>query len=461
MDLSAYSTWEVLIQIGIIFIAILTGNTLRRKIKFIRNSLLPSSVIAGILIFIIKFIPYINEYVNSGFMEALTYHCLGLGFIALTLKSSVKKNKDKNKYVVLDTGITTVNGYLVQAIIGLGLTIILSLTIFKDLFYAAGLLLPMGYGQGTGQALNIGTVFASFGFDNGPSFGLAIAAIGFLVACLVGVVYLNILRKQGKLKLQEQRIADNKLDTNIYAEDEAPLNESVDKLTINIGFVLGVYLITFLIILGLSTLATTYLGNFGIKTIKPLLWGFNFLFGSIIAILLKRQIKWLRDKKIMTHTYINNYMMSRISGLFFDIMIVAGIAAIDWQNLQGLLLPLVIVCTLGGVGTFVYIKFICKKIFPEYEYEAFFSMFGMLTGTASTGMILLREIDPNFETPAANNLVLQQVPAIAFGAPLLLLMSFAAENLTNSLIVLGIVTVMFIAYNAITLRKYIFKKKDK
>ena len=319
----------------------------------------------------------------------------------------------------------------------------------------------MGYGQGTGQALNIGTVFATFGFDNGPSFGLAIAAIGFLVACLGGVVYLNIMKKRGQLKVQEQRIADNKLDTNIYATDEAPLNESVDKLTINMGFVLGAYLITYLIIWSLSWLATNYLGNFGVKTIKPLLWGFNFLFGSVIAILAKIIIKKLRDKKIMTHTYINNYMMSRLSGLFFDIMIVAGIAAIDWQNLEGLLWPLIIICTLGGVGTFFYIKFICKKVFPEYEHEAFFSIFGMLTGTASTGMILLREIDPNFETPAANNLVLQQVPAIAFGAPLLLLMTFAAESLTNSLIVLGIVTAMFIVYNMITLRKYIFKKKGK
>ena len=33
-------------------------------------------------------------------------------------------------------------------------------TVMKELFYASGLLLPMGYGQGTGQALNIGNVFA-------------------------------------------------------------------------------------------------------------------------------------------------------------------------------------------------------------------------------------------------------------------------------------------------------------
>ena len=163
----------------------------------------------------------------------------------------------------------------------------------------------------------------------------------------------------------------------------------------------------------------------------------------------------------MKHKWLNNYYLNRLSGFFFDIMIVAGIAAIDWQNLQGTFIPLVIICAVGTFGTFAYLKFICKKLYPDYEYEAFFSMFGMLTGTASTGMILLREIDPNFETPAANNLVLQQVPAVAFGAPLLLLMSFAAESYTNSLITYAIVAGMFIVYNIIILRKWIFKKKNK
>ena len=83
----------------------------------------------------------------------------------------------------------------------------------------------------------------------------------------------------------------------------------------------------------------------------------------------------------------------------------------------------------------------------------------MLTGTASTGMVLLREIDPNFETPAANNLVLQQLPAIIFGAPILLLMTFAAQSLKNSLIMFGVVIVLFIVYNVILMRKKIFVKK--
>ena len=103
----------------------------------------------------------------------------------------------------------------------------------------------------------------------------------------------------------------------------------------------------------------------------------------------------------------------------------------------------------------------CKKIYPDYPYEAFFSIFGMLTGTASTGMILLREIDPNFETPASDNLVLQQLPAIVFGAPLLLLVGMAGKSITNATIILGVIVLMFILYNFLLLRKQIFKKKKR
>ncbi|MBR3787822.1 MAG: sodium:glutamate symporter, partial [Firmicutes bacterium] len=63
-------------------------------------------------------------------------------------------------------------------------------------------------------------------------------------------------------------------------------------------------------------------------------------------------------------------------------------------------------------------------------------MYGMLTGTASTGVILLREIDANFDTPAADNLVYQTFPAIAFGFPMMLLATFAPKNPVVCLIIL-------------------------
>ena len=86
------------------------------------------------------------------------------------------------------------------------------------------------------------------------------------------------------------------------------------------------------------------------------------------------------------------------------------------------------------------------------------SLFGMLTGTASTGMILLREIDPKFQTPAANNLIMQSVPAMAFGFPMLLLAGYAAGGMTASLITLAALVGLFAVMNVIVFVK--FKRRN-
>ena len=86
-------------------------------------------------------------------------------------------------------------------------------------------------------------------------------------------------------------------------------------------------------------------------------------------------------------------------------------------------------------------------------------MFGMLTGTASNGMILLREIDPKFETPAANNLVLQALAAIVLGFPVLLLVGIAPQSLTSTWITLGILVAFWAVLTVFMLRTKIFKRK--
>ena len=125
------------------------------------------------------------------------------------------------------------------------------------------------------------------------------------------------------------------------------------------------------------------------------------------------------------------------------------------------MLPFILIVALGAVATFIYVLWISKHLYPNYKYEGFFSMFGMLTGTASNGMILLREIDPKFETPAANNLVLQTLSAIVLGFPVLLLMGFAPQSLTATWITLGVLVVFWIALTVFMLRTRIFKRKQK
>ena len=457
------NVWNMLIHLGILALVILLSNILRRNVKFIRESLIPTPVLGGIILLIFKLIPWVNDQIDETFMEMLTYHMLGLGFLAVAIKRPTKKEKvDDNKMVAMDTGLITVATYLIQAVVGLGLTILLAVTFMPDLFHACGILLPMGYGQGTGQALNFGGIFEERGFVGGKSFGLTVAAIGFLVACVIGVIYMNYLKRKGKLKFDEIEKKSNEIDMDeVHGVDDLPLTESMDKLTVQVCIILVGYLLTFLLMLGFDKLAVNFMGDFGTKTVRPLVWGFNFIFASIVGVVMKKGMFILKSKNIMKRHYPNNFLLNRISGLFFDIMIISGIAAINLNNLGELFIPLVVICVVGAIVTFIYVKMICYYTYPNYKYEAFFAMFGMLTGTASTGMALLKEIDPKLETPAANNLVIQQFPAILFGFPLLLLIPYSANSITTGLIVLGIASVMFVAYNAILLRKKIFKKKNK
>ena len=456
---AAPEVWSALVQVFIIALAVLAGNILRRKVKVLRRSLIPSALLGGLIILLLKMWADFNGIIDKRFMETVTYHTLALGFIAMSLRAS-KETDRANTRTVIDTGTLTIGTYIVQGIIGLLVTIPMYLwwrnpEAGRDIFYSGGLLVPMGYGQGPGQALNFGTIYQLGAADQGISFhgidfGLSIAAIGFLVGSVIGVIYMNILNGRGKLKIHEQENVQRHTLKDYELGNELPHSESVDKLTIVVSIVLLTY---FLVYLLMSFIGKLELGNFGEKTLKPLVYGFNFFWGILFGSLVKITIRGLRKRGWMTREYLNEFLLNRVSGICFDIMIVAGTAAISFENLKAIWLPLTLVCVAGAFITFVYVRWVSFHIYPDYKYEGFFSMFGMLTGTASNGMILLREIDPRYQTPAANNLVLQNIPAMIMGFPVLLLLGFAPHNLNATLITLGILIAAFIAATLFLFRK--------
>lgn len=454
--------WGWLIQFFVIVIALLVANLIRCNVPLLKRSLLPSALLAGLFILCLKPFGFFSQVVDKTAMEIITYHALGLGFVAMALKNKKIKSKTTGLKVV-ETGCVTASTYMLQAICGLLITMPLFVWWnHDDFFYAAGLLLPMGYGQGPGQALNFGVTYTQFAaaqghLFHGADFGLSIAAAGFIVGSLVGVVYMNRLRRKGVLKVESGDFKEVYTLEDYESENEIPHAESIDKLTVQICLVLLVYFLVFLLMMGVERLD---MGAFGIKTVKPLVWGFNFLWGTILGTLVKVLLNRFRKVKIMQREYINNYTLDRIAGCCFDFMIVAGTAAIDFNNLRSIWMPLLLVCTFGAVVTFFYVLACCKHLYPDYKYEGFFSMFGMLTGTASNGMILLREIDHKFETPAANNLVLQTIPAIAFGFPVLLVMGVAPQGMRQCLITFAVLVAAFLAFACFIFRKKIFGRRS-
>jgi len=191
---------------------------------------------------------------------------------------------------------------------------------------------------------------------------------------------------------------------------------------------------------------------------KSVIYGFNFILGVLAATLVKFIVNLLRKKGLMKRKYINDFLMTRISNFFYDIMVVAGIAAIRLGILEKYWGIILILGVLGLVFTYFYNYYIAKKLFPEYAEEQFLMMYGMLTGTASTGIILLREKDGDFSTPAADNMVYQNFPAIVFGFPLMLLANLAPVKPVMTLVIL---VGFFVVMNVILFRDDIIKKLKK
>ena len=162
--------WGWLIQFFVIVAALLVANLVRCYVPLLRRSLLPTALLAGLLILCVKPLGLFHALVDKGSMEVITYHALGLGFVAMALKNKRIKSRTSTLKVV-ETGAVTASTYIVQGIVGLAVTIPLFLWWNRhDFFYASGLLLPMGYGQGPGQALNFGVTYTGFAADQGIAF---------------------------------------------------------------------------------------------------------------------------------------------------------------------------------------------------------------------------------------------------------------------------------------------------
>lgn len=453
------AVWGFLVQLGLLLLFLMLGNILRRTVPLFRKCLIPSALLGGALLLIVNLITkqFGLVLVDNRLMQVITYHCLAIGFASMSLKTEKSTHKT-NKVQVLEFGALQGGCYMLQAFVGLGITLLLFLlTRHGDqvISYICGLILPLAYGQGPGNALSWDINFTNTPaaqFAGNGSFGLSLASIGFVVASVLGVLYINIYKSRGELYVRKARIDGDAIDLTNPSGQEIPDSESVDKFTIQAGFVALSYALSFgfMYLLGILSDFT-----------NSIAWGFNFLWASLFAMLIKLVVKQLRKKNLMHREYINNYQMDRISGFSFDLMIVAGVAAIEINDIKNYIIPVLILSVTGAVVTYIYIRLVSKECFRGFEHEMFLMCYGTLTGTASNGMILMKEIDPSLRTPTSSLYILSNFPAMVMIAPLLFLLSFAAGSPKNAVIACTIFFVLWLSYTIYLFRRKILKKKYK
>ncbi len=467
-------SWHIFVNLGILSLALLVATILRSRFKFFQKYLIPNALTAGFLV-----LPFYNYLLPKvGFTSAqlgeITYHFLGLSFIALGLRTP--PNKEKRGPAVFQTSVGILSQIVLQALVGFGLTLILIYTFMPDLFHSFGFLLPLGFAEGPGQAFSIGNSWEAHGVQDAGNIGLTFAAIGFVLCCFGGIYLINHALKKGWISEQELkhmrkketqtgiRPRGSKLEVGAYQTTDT---DAIDSVSLHMALVLMSYFAAWLFLKGTTFVLYAVGDRFDLVQIMhelaANLWGLHFIF-AVSAGLLVRQIL----KRTNFDYIVDNRTMTRISGLSVDIMVTSAVAAISIAAVAKYWLPLSIVAGAGAVTTCFGTIWFCSRLFSDHRFYRTLFIFGVSTGTLSTGLALLRAVDPEFESPVAVDYTYASGIGFLMAIPLILIIgmplrTYTTGNMIYSWIALGIIgfyaVLIVIAYMLIARKRALAQGK--
>jgi ESS family glutamate:Na+ symporter len=419
-------TWSLFIDLGLISLALLIATFLRAKVPFFQKFLIPNALTAGFIL--LPFYNYLAPLLGMGrgSLESLVFHLLNLSFIAMSLKEGSMKGSGKR---IFATAISIVSQYTLQIFIGLGITALFIATLMPKLFINFGFFLALGYGLGPGQSFAIGKSWESAGFENAGNLGLIFAAMGYIWACIGGIWLINYGRRNGWIDKKVVETLNAKgLRTGIFGRNEKPPvgslqrtdTEAIDSLTYNLVLVLGVYLLAFLLLKAI-TYPLGMAGNMG-KQLADSLWGISFIFAAMVGMLVKKVMKLLS----IDYT-IDEGTLNRTAGASVDLMVTAAVATIALTVVAQYWLPLLVMGIVGGVITTITCLWTTSRLFEQHQFGRAILLYGNMTGTLSSGLALLRVIDPEFKTPVASDYMFSNGITFLLAIPMILLINLPIQ----------------------------------
>ena len=395
--------FDAMLAFAFLSVLLLVGVGLRARLGFFQRFLVPSCLIGGGLGLVLMHTRMFG--IETSTIEAFAYHFFNISFISvgLTRDDNGRENKVKTQMIKGPAWMALMQGltFPMQAILG-GLLVILLGWCGVQLFPTFGFLVPLGFNEGPGQALSIGKVWEGVGFADAATIGLTFAAVGYFFAFFVGVPLVNRGIRSGRATFGPRQLPREFLTGILNRQGTA---ESAGRLTLHSGnvetlafqlaLVGGVYGITYGII--------AFLGGFLPSDVARMLWGFFFFFGLGVAlvakwVMMRLGIQYLADAGVQR----------RITGFSVDYLIVATVAAIELKIVWEYLLPISLIALVNGVMTTLLVVYFGRRL-SAYSLERTAAIYGVVTGTVSCGLLLLRIVDPDFKTPVAYEIAVMNV----------------------------------------------------
>lgn len=396
-----------LVALGYISIFILIGIFLRSKIPLFQKLLMPSSIIAGVIGFIcVNFgllkVPDATGWVTleSSTFGVIVFHLFAISFVAIGLFGSSKKEDSTNHAKIVWRGsiwisMIFVSVYSMQSLLGFSI-----FTLWKNITGTGansiiGYLFGTGFSQGPGQCISYGTIWESAPYliQNAVNIGITFSALGFFIATLVGIPLARYGLRKGWGTVNTNTELSNDFIVGIAKDKTQPCahaithSANIDTFAYHIAIIFTVYLAAyFFAIFWLRTMPTV---------IAPIGIGFIFFWGWIISKCIR-----IVSTKCQADSFFDNATIRRLTGVCVDFMTASVFMSIQFRAIQDMLIPIGIVVVLGSIMTTLVILWLARRC-PELGFERFLYALGMCTGTTATGLLLVRVVDPEFESSVA------------------------------------------------------------
>ncbi len=442
-----------MIAFGWASVMLLIGVFLRAKVKFLQNMLVPAGVIAGVLgLIALNLLDSLGIGIGAevGDFNQIVNQVFIVSFISLTLMDTPKKKAENG----VDEGgksaskaKTVIRGGL---FIGLVWTLLYALTPLVctlialvcqkpyDMAPIYGMLIQFAFCQGPGQSSTYGGIIETYGWDNAVMMALTFSSIGFLMAYIVGIPIAKYAIKRRIAKCSNN-IDDITLRGYYKPEEQTEMskknttvNSNIETLALHFA-VIGV---CYLIAVGISKILAYLPGYLG-----PSLSSLMFLNGMYAAYIVKFIMK-----KLGIMYFLDVTTQNKITGFAADYLVVCAFMSVSLKMVMQWAVPIIIMALVATVITVAVCFYFGERFGTSYDIERTLGYYGMAVGTAPSGISLIRIVDPDFKTGAAEELGASNPFCNIFNIPVyLLILGYAAGSFSLPM-TMGGFALLIVAY---------------
>ena len=378
---------------------LLVGQLLRAKVKIFQSLFLPSSIIAGFIglilgPYLLNILPswiYTDWSKYSGILISVVFATLFLGVILPKGRTVWDKGGP-----MLCFGVVMGLGQYVVAL----LVVLLLLTPLFGVPSIFACILEIGFSGGHGTAAGMTEVFADYGWAAGGALGQMSATVGIIFAVVMGVTLINLAIRNGTCtNLNMKKGIPLYKKTGLLPENKRhPIaiatiaTESIEPLT----FHCAIIAIAVLIGWGFQTL---------IRSSSPVMKSFPLFPLAMIGGLIVQ----FSCMKLKVAKYLDKGTFDRIMGWGLDFLVASAIASLRLDLFLENFMPFSILMITGMVWLIFMVWFLAPRMFPEYFFERGITEFGMQSGVTAVGLLLLRLVDPQYNTGTAEAFGLKQM----------------------------------------------------